>query len=486
MTATRGGLRATGGLCSKEELPQVREQELREAARILSFDALEIASPTRDKELAAAPPDEIRRSLVGAIRRERPAIVVTFDPNGFNLHTDHIAISRFTTDAIGAASDPRWFQSLELRHVVQRLLWIPPVMPWDSGEFPPRAGVDFLVDTGTLVQQRARALAAHKTQIVGIEERYLKRPDVERLLSFRRAATRLGTQLDRRPETGCSSRASRQEFRLSVAMCLGSKLTIDTPAHGSAAGRSAEERANDSGETDRAVAVPSPGARIWSCTGRVERTPAVRDQRPGRSSRRGHCSIARIVAAGLNDEPPADINILHLENVPRRFHAPPRRRRAPLSVSGVPAPHGLCQGLCVVGEGPDQCGRMREAAKAFVGMRDFQSFSAREVDVSDSESPPTRFDARFDRPARYRRGGQPDSDRHRRLALPVENGATDGRSARRNRTGTIDQGSGHRFLAEASEGPARLTAPPSGLFLDRVYYGNQPRDPSLRPVTPLT
>ena len=41
VTATRGGLGATGGLCSKEELPQVREQELKEAARILNFDALE-------------------------------------------------------------------------------------------------------------------------------------------------------------------------------------------------------------------------------------------------------------------------------------------------------------------------------------------------------------------------------------------------------------------------------------------------------------
>jgi N-acetylglucosamine malate deacetylase 2 len=200
VTATRGGLGATGGLCSKEELPQVREQELREAARILNFDALEIL-PYKDKDLAAAPPDEIRRSLVGAIRREQPAIVVTFDPNGFNLHTDHIAISRFTTDAIGAASDSRWFPEVGAPHVVKRLLWIPPVMPWDSGDFPPRAGVDFLVDTGRWWQQRARALAAHKTQIVGIEERYLKRPDVERLLSFDVLRQGWGPKLDRRPET---------------------------------------------------------------------------------------------------------------------------------------------------------------------------------------------------------------------------------------------------------------------------------------------
>jgi len=43
-----------------------------------------------------------------------------------------------------------------------------------------------------------------------------------------------------------------------------------------------------------------------------------------------------------------------------------------------------------------------------------------------------------------------------------------------------------RFLAESSDAPARLTAPPSGLFLDRVFYRNDPRDVALRAATPLT
>ena len=32
-----------------------------------------------------------------------------------------------------------------------------------------------------------------------------------------------------------------------------------------------------------------------------------------------------------------------------------------------------------------------------------------------------------------------------------------------------------RFLTEGSDAPARLTAPPSGLFLDRVYYQGDAR-----------
>src|SRR6185369_8915859 len=138
VTATRGGRGTTGGLCSTEELPALREQELREAARILKFD---------DKEVPNIPPDEIRRTLVAIIRRVRPSIVVTFDPDGITLHLDHIALSRFVTDAIPAAADPRWFTELGDCHEVPRLLWTPPVLPWDDGDFPPRPGVDFLVDT---------------------------------------------------------------------------------------------------------------------------------------------------------------------------------------------------------------------------------------------------------------------------------------------------------------------------------------------------
>ena len=42
-----------------------------------------------------------------------------------------------------------------------------------------------------------------------------------------------------------------------------------------------------------------------------------------------------------------------------------------------------------------------------------------------------------------------------------------------------------RFLSNASTMPAKLTAPPSGLFLERVYYENDSREHTMRAVTPL-
>ena len=41
------------------------------------------------------------------------------------------------------------------------------------------------------------------------------------------------------------------------------------------------------------------------------------------------------------------------------------------------------------------------------------------------------------------------------------------------------------LLAGGSGAPAALTAPPSGLFLEKVYYKGDPRDAGPRPATPL-
>lgn len=87
--ATRGQRGSAGDppLTTPEELPEVREGELRAAAEIMGLTRIEML-PYEDRKLSEAPPAEIRAALVGLIRRHRPAIVITFEPNGGNLHRD--------------------------------------------------------------------------------------------------------------------------------------------------------------------------------------------------------------------------------------------------------------------------------------------------------------------------------------------------------------------------------------------------------------
>ena len=132
------------------------------------------------------------------IRRHRPQIVVTYDPNGGHGHVDHLAISRFTMDAVNAATDPRWYPSTGHAYRVQRVLWTPPVLAWDD---PPPAtmsaepGVDFLLDISAQKDAKAAALRAHRTQHRSTDRWVFGKPRADRILAIETFRQGLGPAL---------------------------------------------------------------------------------------------------------------------------------------------------------------------------------------------------------------------------------------------------------------------------------------------------
>lgn len=172
-------------VATREELPAVRERELRDACDILGIEIVGLLG-YQDRELAQAPHDAVRAQLVSAIRKERPDLVITFDPNGSNVHPDHVAISRFASDAVTAAADPRWFPEAGAAHGVRRVLWTPSASvtwgsarPDDIGGHP---GADFIIDISAWRDRKAHALRAHRSQHVGIERIWFARDDSAQLL----------------------------------------------------------------------------------------------------------------------------------------------------------------------------------------------------------------------------------------------------------------------------------------------------------------
>ena len=108
VTATRGERGWWGSAADypgPESLGHTREAELRAAAQVLGLREVVFLDYV-DGELDAAPVQEVVARLTAHIRRIRPDVVVTFDPDGVYGHPDHIAISQFTTAAIVAAADP--------------------------------------------------------------------------------------------------------------------------------------------------------------------------------------------------------------------------------------------------------------------------------------------------------------------------------------------------------------------------------------------
>jgi tRNA pseudouridine38-40 synthase len=185
----------------------------------------------------------------------------------------------------------------------------------------------------------------------------------------------------------------------------------------------------------------------------------------------------------LNDELPADINILAAMQVPHRFHA--RRdavaRRYLYQISRRRTAFAKAYVWWVRDE--LDLAAMRDGARAFPGMRDFRSFAA--VEEHDDPGEPARSTlVLVDRLDLVEEGNL--------LLIGVEGSHFLWKMVRRIVGVLVEIGRGGltpadaaRFLNESSEAPARLTAPPSGLFLDRVFYKSDPRDVPLRAATPL-
>ena len=116
--ATRGevGEIADPSLATPETLGQVRGGELQCAAEALGISDL-IFLDYRDSGMEGTAEndhpdayikvesDEVVQKLVGIIRRLRPEVVLTFEPNGGYGHPDHKAIHRHTVAAVAAAGD---------------------------------------------------------------------------------------------------------------------------------------------------------------------------------------------------------------------------------------------------------------------------------------------------------------------------------------------------------------------------------------------
>jgi tRNA pseudouridine38-40 synthase len=180
----------------------------------------------------------------------------------------------------------------------------------------------------------------------------------------------------------------------------------------------------------------------------------------------------------LNDELPADINILSAEKVSRRFHA----RHSALGRSYL---YQIARRRTAFGKpfvwwvrDPLDVPRLRRAAGHFEGRHDFRSFSD-----ADPETSSTRVEIEAVEVGEAEgvvlvriRGSHFLWKMVRRMVGVL---AEVGR-------GKLEPGDVERLLREASRAPARLTAPPSGLFLEQVLYEGDPPVRPLRPVLNLT
>jgi tRNA pseudouridine38-40 synthase len=184
----------------------------------------------------------------------------------------------------------------------------------------------------------------------------------------------------------------------------------------------------------------------------------------------------------LNDELPADINILDATPVPHRFHARHHAVARRYLYQIARRRTAFAKAFVWWVKEPLDAARMRHAAGAFVGMRDFRSFAA--ADGRDEGEPPPSTLVLVDHLEIIDEGDL--------LLVSIQGSHFLWKMVRRMVGVLVEIGRGgmppdaiRTMLAEGSSAPARLTAPPSGLFLERVYYEGDRQGEPPRSATPL-
>lgn len=178
---------------------------------------------------------------------------------------------------------------------------------------------------------------------------------------------------------------------------------------------------------------------------------------------------------GMNDILPASVNVLKVENAPALFHA--RHHAVSRSYLYLISRRRTAFGKRYVWWVKDKldCGKMKQALDTFQGFHDFASFADKRMDKEAS----TKVNIEgiclkeFDDIIAVRVLGSHFLWKmvRRIIGVTVETGR-----------GNLTKRDIEKMLITYSELPARFTAPPSGLFLEKVLYEGDKLPPIKLPV----
>jgi tRNA pseudouridine38-40 synthase len=179
-----------------------------------------------------------------------------------------------------------------------------------------------------------------------------------------------------------------------------------------------------------------------------------------------------IIRLKFNDELPADINVIEVEKAPQKFHA--RHDTTSRSYLYQISRRRTAFGKPFVWWIKDQLdfNKMEKASKHFIGMHDFVSFA--DKDDLDKSTKVLIKDVQMKEEGELilmRIVGSHFLWKQVRRMVGVLAEIGRGKLAEKDLV---------NFLEHESTAPAKLTAPPSGLFLERIYYKENEKLPELK------
>ena len=160
LTFTRGqaGSRGAPPLCTPEELPALREKELRCACAALGIRPPDLLD-YQDGLLSEADPDQLVAHILQAVDKLHPQVMLSFGPDGLSGHPDHVTIGQcavqafHSTEAVFALYTPAVPQSLATRLGMKQIHAVPDET------------IAITLDVSSTWDAKMSAIRCHRTQL---------------------------------------------------------------------------------------------------------------------------------------------------------------------------------------------------------------------------------------------------------------------------------------------------------------------------------
>ena len=160
LIATRGeaGSRGDPPLCTAEELPAVRERELRCACSMLGIESPRLLD-YHDGRLKESNLEHLTEKILAVICQVRPQVVLTFGPDGLSGHPDHVVIGQCAAEAYRRAEDIAALYAVAVPRSVTERLDMQRVQP------VPDEAIALSVDVSPVWEVKLAAIRCHATQL---------------------------------------------------------------------------------------------------------------------------------------------------------------------------------------------------------------------------------------------------------------------------------------------------------------------------------
>jgi len=160
LTATRGEAGSCGDplLCHPDELPSVREQELRCACAALGIEPPHILD-YQDGHLNEVDPKQLIAHILEVMQQVRPQVMLSFGPDGLSGHSDHVTIGCCAAETFRQAEDVAALYAIAVPGSVAERLDMKRVRP------VPDEAIALTVDVSSVWEAKLAAIRCHATQL---------------------------------------------------------------------------------------------------------------------------------------------------------------------------------------------------------------------------------------------------------------------------------------------------------------------------------